>query len=458
RRHDGAAAVVGRLDCERADERCAAATKTLRSAARVVQSALRLNRNVNVHATFRRFNSSDPAEKDALAYASPAGVQFVEDTDGVIRLYPLSLLKQLQLGSIEYDEHLTDIFVAIDASSWAPRDAGDGEVVTPLVVLTEDGSFHGFFGTAIGKAPGFGYPSGQPNSVRIERMNNFRLPGKGHTVDDVVRLFSNSSEFRYARELEEMAVKPHTLALRPVSVAPQDDIWPGGGKLWLETSLPRFAKGRTLSHVSTADYRATADCLSEWRQIPDRESAGAPVSDGPVNMTEEVVSNARAADPAVPQLIGPGLLSVLEEMGYATMRQPVPVYRPLREQIPRRRDAGGVGDILRNIRGGRHLAELLALPAQYVEGRRRRAAGAAGRVCRLNVRAPPRTPPPPPPPPAPDRSVPIARRPPSGLGRTAGHTSPPLLVTGVANHVEDLFPSPTYENIGQHTFWLAMYQ
>ncbi len=132
---------------------------------------------------------------------------------------------------------------------------------------------------------------GTPISYYIQQLNSYFAMANTTNIDTLD--FINSPQFKIAEELYTLSTTPLTIGVLPKGAIDYTCAIP------LETSLPTFKQGSTLSHVDLDTYDGTSDFLmvynaSSW-----------------IGLTaQDLVGNYSGG------LIGPNLKLVLENYGY----------------------------------------------------------------------------------------------------------------------------------------------
>ncbi|CAG8593885.1 15194_t:CDS:2, partial [Funneliformis mosseae] len=287
-----------RFDCAINDETiCAKVKSTFEEAGRIITSALTLNTQIIVNVTFREMMS--PA---ILGSARPFRLMPIKDDDGIERLYPQSLVKQLQLTShpefapvdiiadfnslvalwFEGDPPITSKQVGFlelilhelmhglgFVSAW-----GDyfPKAATPEVndfIESENSNskamtvFGGFQEKAFDKYLVI-FPDNVTTSSYINELNKFADGSAFKNFDDFYVKFIASPQYLVAKEIYNHFVTPKSLVFKP-SVSDKEEDW-----TYLETTLNPFERGSSVSHVDNTMYTNTSDFLMTYRQEHNR--------------------------------------------------------------------------------------------------------------------------------------------------------------------------------------------
>ncbi|CAG8446964.1 2398_t:CDS:2 [Diversispora eburnea] len=333
---------------------CDAKNKTLCSkvknafdiAGKIITSILSLNAPINVNASYLDFCAvlgqceGNPG-LITLGGAAPTRTIPLQDDDGLVRLYPQSLVKQFQFkqhpqfGTFDitalFNSAGTDFWFQGDpkikpeqqdflyvvlhemmhglglASNWDDYINDTPESLTPEISLSmSDGliKFNGFFEAAFDKYL-IQIPTGKRTSLITDQLNSF-ANGKGSTFsnsNDFITQFKSSSQYSLAVDMMKNAVNSNSLGFLPRGGTNFSDL------IILETSLNPYQPGSSVSHLDHKTYNSTSDFLMIY--IADR---GIDV--------DTLLSDNKAQSP-----IGPKLKILLETMGYASPDNPNP-YRP----------------------------------------------------------------------------------------------------------------------------------
>ncbi|RHZ84077.1 hypothetical protein Glove_85g154 [Diversispora epigaea] len=121
-----------------------------------------------------------------------------------------------------------------------------------------------------------------------------------NTYSDFVTEVKSSSQWKYAESALIHAITNYSLYFAPAKYTSSNK------GVYLESGLYPFARGSSISHVSII-YEKTPDFLMTWKQDPGET-------------LEETIQFVNYTSP-----IGPGILSILESIGYETDNSPNPI-------------------------------------------------------------------------------------------------------------------------------------
>ncbi|RUS26807.1 hypothetical protein BC938DRAFT_484094 [Jimgerdemannia flammicorona] len=209
------------------------------------------------------------------------------------------------------------------------RDYFDRNILTPCpltpasatkdMVGTEHFIFQGFIESAFDRHI-LDRTLGTNLSDYTRRMSAFSY-GPGTTFK-TLRIFLDeflaSSQSRMARRLFRLATTPNAMAFQsePGARSPAA----AGKRLSLETSIRQYRIGSTITHFDYGSFTGTSDFLMRWL-IDDGVSLHDAIARSNVDGLEHTGSEADG--------IGPGVLSVLESLGYRTLLSGgVSIYKP----------------------------------------------------------------------------------------------------------------------------------
>lgn len=328
------------------------------TAGEIISSSLTLNTVVTVNATFTDFCAQNVVDCTTqsgfvtLGGASPARTIFLQDDDGLVRLYPQALVKQFQfpkhpefgpfdifamfnsVGSkywFQGDPPITPdqqdfLYVVLHemihglgfSSNWI-NDFSDGMTPQPSLNGVDPNSpvnFLGFIESAFDKYM-INIPKGTRISVSTDQLNKFS--GKPIPIDGLpfnsqnafVNAFTSSPSYKLAQNMLTLSTTPNSLGFLTHDTNKADD------SIVLETSLTPFQPGSSVSHVDYRTYNNTSDFLMKF--LADR---GVDLD------TLITIRSANKADKNDLTLaISPKLILLLETLGYTTPNHPNP-YRP----------------------------------------------------------------------------------------------------------------------------------
>ncbi|CAJ0879198.1 8860_t:CDS:2 [Entrophospora sp. SA101] len=231
-----------------------------------------------------------------VGQAGPSRWIGMKSEDGIVRLYPQSLVKQFQLKT-NPEFSPADIIAEFnsDVDFWFEDDA------TPIKPTQ-----YGFLYMTLHEfIHGLGFVSiwdPSPYFVTVnttELLNKFAPKGtKFDSEDDFYAKFQNSAQYKIATDMLKYATTP----LSFVNNTANDQLF------YLETSLNPYQPGSSVSHVSQALYLKSIEFLMSYQ-----EPQGKTLKD--------VIKN---GGNYVGGSIGPKFLSILESLGYATADNPNP--------------------------------------------------------------------------------------------------------------------------------------
>ncbi|RHZ70606.1 hypothetical protein Glove_269g15 [Diversispora epigaea] len=332
---------------------CDAKNKTLCSkvknvfdiAGTIITSVLSLNTPINVNASFLDFCTAwgqcEGPGLLTLGGAAPTRSIPLQDNDGLVRLYPQSLVKQFQFkqhpqfgpfditalfnsagtnfwfhGDPKIKPEQQDfLYVVLHemihglglASNWDDYINDTPEALTPQISLAvEDDliTFNGFLESAFDKYL-IQIPSGKRISSITDQLNLFSN-GKGSKFsdsDDFITKFKSSPQYSLAVDMMKNAVNFYSLGFLPRGGSNFSDL------IILETSLNPYQSGSSVSHLDLITYNSTSDFLMKY------------LADRGIDMNT-LLSDHKSQSP-----IGPKLKLLLETLGYASPENPNP-YRP----------------------------------------------------------------------------------------------------------------------------------
>ncbi|OAD78524.1 hypothetical protein PHYBLDRAFT_62710 [Phycomyces blakesleeanus NRRL 1555(-)] len=297
-------------------ETCAKAKKAFDQAGSLISSAIFFREPVRVNATFLSF-----CESGGECGSSPARLIPLLNEDGMVRLHPQSLVKQLDMPiSPEYSHSdILSVFNA-DAPFWFEHEFMHGlgfysnwsKHIPSIDALVPDPSLLLADETLVIIDP-------QNNAVIetkflenvLDKYMVILNPESEYNLfptSDLTRQFNKievnstegligSPEFGPAFDMSRLSVLPGTLGIG--LVGPQgvyDDF------VILETSLVPFQRGSSISHVDYNSYTDTPDFLMRYMQ------------DRGVTMTDMVLKGGGDSP------LGPKLLRIMEQIGYTIIK------------------------------------------------------------------------------------------------------------------------------------------
>ncbi|CAG8594545.1 4652_t:CDS:2 [Acaulospora morrowiae] len=317
------------------------------TAGKLITASIAFKTPVTVNATFTSFCvlynecSTPTTTLITLGGAAPARTMEILDSDGVTRLFPQSLVKQMNL-----DNHPAyssfDILALFnsDTNYWFD---GDGPIhadqsdflflivhelmhglgfttgyedylnnpavaLTPYIAVTQSSNssgiiFTGFVEMIFDKFMVI-LSTGQRISNITKQLNTF-AGGPGALFansSQFISQFEASSQYNLAKQVMTYATTPKAIGLLPVN---SSDI---SQAIILETSLVPYVGGSSVSHVDYQTYSNTSDFL--MRYLQDRgKTLGQSI----------ILSGNYSGGP-----IGPKLRSFLSWSGYTVLNQSVP--------------------------------------------------------------------------------------------------------------------------------------
>ncbi|RHZ70621.1 hypothetical protein Glove_269g29 [Diversispora epigaea] len=291
-------------------------------AGRIITETILLNTQVTVNASFvdfcTEYQTCPTNGVIILGGASPAKTIEITDDDGVDRLFPQSLVKQMNISnSPTYSAF--DIFALFNSGAdyWFDGDGtisssqsdflfvilhelihGLGfttgyddyindvpEALTPLVsvnqvsLLSDAFLFNGFVEYIFDKFMVV-LPSGKRVTDISKQLNNF-TGGVFNSTNEFVSEFKASPQYPLAEQMFTYATTSNSLGLLPVG---SNDI---SKAIILETSLVKYVSGSSVSHVDYQTYSNTSDFLMRYLQnhgirLSQFIKSGGDYSGGPI--------------------------------------------------------------------------------------------------------------------------------------------------------------------------------
>ncbi|CAG8511123.1 10273_t:CDS:2, partial [Funneliformis caledonium] len=337
---------------------CQKVKKSFDTAGQIITSTIELNTQLVVNATLLDFckeigQCPDKMGHVTLGGAGPARFIPLEGPDGVLRVYPQALLKQLvqgiDLGFYKYDINAyfnsqadywfeedgsikpgqSDfLFVILHelihglgfASGWDSYSEilGIPDIVTPspFVFQEDDGKIiFGGFQEFIFDQFMVLLPEGSRASDITAELNKF--PGIGtkyDSIDDFLNSFAirflSSPQYTISQQMMTRATTPKSLGILPLNKNNVEDAF------ILETSIIPYRPKSSISHCDYATYTNTPDFLMRYLQDPG------------VSLKESIrLGKNYAGGP-----IGPKLTEILTLLGYQIQDLPNP-YKPNPDEV-----------------------------------------------------------------------------------------------------------------------------
>ncbi|KAL1925254.1 uncharacterized protein VTP21DRAFT_137 [Calcarisporiella thermophila] len=336
--------------CDASPELCLKAKEGFRKSGEILSSFISFAAPVRVNASFHLFCKSDPEIDEncrtrglsAIAgLAKPTRMMLLQDDDNVQRIYPQTVVKQFNLTP-RPAYHTYDIYADFNAELpwhfWAdgPKLASAQQTDFEETVVHELLHGLGFLSSwaNLPASPGSLIPAGliydeQENPMPTDdffvesvldrymtlvsgaspqRCTEFtkalnaastKLFTQSTTPAQVASLLETAPDFQPARDMMKAATTNDTLALLPFGAQAPNDY------LWLETGLPRYRQGSSVSHVAMKHYWNTSQRLMMF------------AADRPMSLAESI---AQYGGP-----VGPLLLRAMASIGYQTKdKLPVP--------------------------------------------------------------------------------------------------------------------------------------
>ncbi|CAG8504128.1 5999_t:CDS:2 [Acaulospora morrowiae] len=326
---------------------CEKVKDTFEIAGSIISSTLTLNTPINVNASFIDFcktlGKCGNSDLVTLGGATPTRMIPLQDDDGLVRLYPQSLVKQFRfpkhpqfstfditatfnsaggdywfqgdpiIGPDQQDFLYVVLHELVHglgfASSWQDYINDTPEALTPdISVISSANSstliFNGFFESAFDKYM-IDIPTGRRVSAITDQLNEFAGSGtKFSNIQEFYMRFKSSKQYQLALGMMNSSVTPLSLGFLPTGGTKSSDC------IILETSLNPYQRGCSVSHVSLQTYNSTCDFLMKY--LADRGK----------DLNTLVASRGNYKSP-----IGPELLLFFNTLGYASPGYPNP-YRP----------------------------------------------------------------------------------------------------------------------------------
>jgi len=283
-----------------------------------------------------------------LGGASPARSFLLQDDDGISRVYPQALLKEMNatqhhefgpfdimaLFNAEFDwwfvEDQTPIanyqydflYVILHEmvhglgflSSWADyNNESSPKALYPNPLPPEEWdtgvskfNFTGFYENAFDRYL-VSLPDLKPLRNLTKQLDAFdgNITGKGRmydSLDQFYQKFQASNAYKLSQQLLDTSTQQNRIAFMPRGVNNDE------GAILLETALKPFALGSSITHVDEVMYSDTSDFLMRWETTPG-----------------QALGDRLHEENWVGGPLGPNLLKVLETLGYKVKRNPTRV-------------------------------------------------------------------------------------------------------------------------------------
>ncbi|CAG8623439.1 5299_t:CDS:2 [Acaulospora morrowiae] len=314
---------------------CEKAKNAFISAGQRIASVIRFNTPIRVNASFAALSAN------TLGSAKPARTIPLQDQDGIIRLYPQALVKQMQFPShpefSTYDitalfSSTADVFFKEDVtiqtnqydfeyivtheyihglgfiSYWREWFVPDFPDLTPYPEFLVDNTdpskpitYTGFTETAFDRYMVLNTTDKIKMTTLAQQINKFAPIGKKFpSLISFEESFLDSRQSYIAENLSYAAINPYSM----------DFVTNDSTPVILETKIIPFNPGSSVTHVDTL-YMNTSDFLMVYVAQPG------------ITLDDIIIKNGNASGGA----IGPYLTKVLETLGYTTANNLSP-YRP----------------------------------------------------------------------------------------------------------------------------------
>ncbi|RKP27482.1 hypothetical protein SYNPS1DRAFT_20998 [Syncephalis pseudoplumigaleata] len=324
---------------------CEKAKKVFDMASRILGNVLLLDEPLRVNATiydFCKWKQQCNTRNQLLGKASPARTMLIKDSDGITRVYPQSLVKQMPSKTHpSYDKYDISaqfnanasfwfdgdgpikpsqsdfLFVAVHelihglgfTTSWSEYINQEPTALTPNPLpetAVNDPSapfqFSGFFENAFDRYL-VELPSLTPIPQITDKLNHFDQ-GIGKVYKDQLDFMdalTRAPEYKLAQYMLNISVTPGMLGFMPKGGKTQEDV------IVLETSLSQgFVRASSISHVSYNLYTKSPDFLMRYLQDPG------------TLLKDDIAEGGNYVGGAV----GPKLLTILETLGYKINKNP----------------------------------------------------------------------------------------------------------------------------------------
>ncbi|KAI9597239.1 hypothetical protein BDF19DRAFT_412224 [Syncephalis fuscata] len=351
---DGAAAKPSftvEMNCldDNSNNICDKAKKAFNMASRIISNVLILDAPLVVNATIfnfcKRINHCIKDGKQPLGKAAPARTMIIKDSDGISRVYPQSLIKQLPSQTHPaYDKYDIVAEFNSDANFWFD---GDGQIKgkqSDFLFVAVHELIHGLGFTTSWKdyvneqitaltpnplpANSINDPSAQfqfsgffenafdrylvelPSLSTIPKITK-ALNGFNHGVGTIyssqfefIDTLTRSPEYAMAQYMLNISTTAGKIGFMPKNGKTKEDV------IVLETNLPTgFSPESSIAHVSYPTYSKSADFLMRYLQ------------DAGTLLKDDVADTGNYAGGPM----GPKLLAILETLGYKVNKNPAPI-------------------------------------------------------------------------------------------------------------------------------------
>lgn len=327
------------LNCDRSEAFCDKANKGFSNAANIVSNTFDFKVPILVNASFvnlcESFMLCPEGQPKPIGAASPTRLITLMDDDGVERLYPQSLVKQLQLSTHHEfsDFDITAGFNSKNEIFWFRGDPEieDDQVDFELVVVHE--LLHGlgfsfswddylnpdnpiiltpspsFFNSNFASNDSFFFTGFQEFALDkylvltrdnsslnqiTKNLNRFSdIQSNFSNVEEFTRVFSKSPQFNDAKKMFNYSINNETVAFR---FTDNEEI------IIIETSLVPFRSGSSFSHLDFTLYNNTTDFLMRVK--------------APRKVTLDDLTSVNGNNINYTNPIGPKTINMLKAIGY----------------------------------------------------------------------------------------------------------------------------------------------
>jgi hypothetical protein len=323
-------------------ELCNKAKIAFNNAATIVSNTFDLKVPIIVNASFtelcKGFVACVAGQPEPLGAAAPARLLPINDTDGVIRLFPQALVKQLQLQ--QHPEFAPiDIVAGFNSKSdtfWFRGDPPIGKDQVDFEIVLVHEFLHGlgfvaswddyFNSNASSLTPSPSFVFSNPEDSEEIKKGTVTFTGfQEFALDKFVVLtkdnssltpivnkinqfaplntefanerafndaFTKSSQYEETKKMFNNAITRNAIAIR----------LPDGENVILETSLVPYRPGSTFSHLDFDTYGNTTDFLMRFK--------------APRQVILDDLTSINGNDPNYTNPIGPKTISVFQSLGY----------------------------------------------------------------------------------------------------------------------------------------------
>ncbi|KAL1924419.1 uncharacterized protein VTP21DRAFT_7454 [Calcarisporiella thermophila] len=307
---------------------CNKAERELNLAGQMLSASIRLTQPISVDAQFFSFEKSDdPNLKGFGGFAGPTRMLPMQDDDGVVRMFPQSLVRQMNVRNAQFarddieakfnsdfpfrfldeaaDKSEKDDFLEVAMhelthglgflSLWADGVASENFLTPELnVKINSDqtANINGFRESIFDRFM-ITLPEKEPMTKFTQQLNKFNggRSFRSQSPEQFASVFGRSPQGRIAAKMMQKA----TGGRRGQGLAFKASKEAGGQQVLLETSLSPFRRGSSVSHVDKQSHLNTRDRLMRFS------------GDGlPFNQAIRRFGNP----------IGPELTAVLNTIGY----------------------------------------------------------------------------------------------------------------------------------------------